>query len=196
MTGKPPPEPLRGEDAGQARRRRDQAWIEKARRGDPEAMTSLIDAYLPIVLGFLHSRRLDHATAEDLAQETFERVLRTLPTFHLEKPFLPWVLAIAHHRLIDLKRRADCERRHLLAAPPSPDLDGTAHSALARMTVAGWLDRLGADERFLLEMRVLFELPFSELARLTGEKEATLRSRVCRLLARLRDDFAREAEIS
>ena len=53
----------------------------------------------------------DTGTAEDLAQETFTKVFRSLQTFDARLRFAAWILKIAHNTTIDYLRR---HRPHLV----------------------------------------------------------------------------------
>ena len=67
-------------------------------RGDPAAMRELVDRFQPDVFA-LCVRLLRHRQdAEDVAQETFLRVFRSLGRWDSTRPLRPWVLAIAVNR--------------------------------------------------------------------------------------------------
>src|SRR3954471_11351835 len=88
----------------------DQLTVVRAQRGDHSAQTALIERYQRPVFSLL-SRMLrgEHALTEDLAQDTFLRVLRGLPGFDVAGParLSTWVLTIATRLALDhLRRRA------------------------------------------------------------------------------------------
>lgn len=101
--------------------------VRLCRRGDPDAMRQLVERFQADVFG-LCVRLLHHRhDAEDVAQEVFLRVFRSLHRWDANRPLRPWVLAIAVNRCRTwLSRRS---RRpelvdHLhdtLAAPPEDD---------------------------------------------------------------------------
>ncbi len=67
-------------------------------RGDEQAVRELIETYQGLVFGLCY-RMLNHRQdAEDAAQETFVRAVRGLENFDQERPFEPWLLAIAANR--------------------------------------------------------------------------------------------------
>lgn len=74
------------------------ALAERCLAGDQAAMLALVDRFQGQVFGLCY-RMLGHRQdAEDTAQESFVRALRSLANWDQERPFLPWLLAIAGNR--------------------------------------------------------------------------------------------------
>ena len=77
---------------------------------NPVAFEALFDASLPRLYGYFLARcNGDAGTAEDLMQETYLAALRELKRGVAVAAPMPWLLGIAHHKLIDFysaKRRA------------------------------------------------------------------------------------------
>lgn len=71
------------------------AMVARCLAEDEAAMVELIDLYRDRVFRFCYRMLSQHQDAEDAAQETFVRVLRSLRTWDSERPFEPWLLAIA-----------------------------------------------------------------------------------------------------
>jgi RNA polymerase sigma factor (sigma-70 family) len=119
----------------------------------------------PTVLGYLRSQRL--SDAEDVLGDIFLQVVRDLARFRGNDAALRrWVFTIAHHRIVDAHRRAT--RRPILggenvqdrAAPTPPDpLDPELTQALGRLT---------ADQREVVALRFVADLPIATVAALTG----------------------------
>lgn len=66
--------------------------------GDQSAMVELVDTYRGQVFGLCYRMLRHRQDAEDVTQESFVRVLRSLRKWDPEREFLPWVLAIAGNR--------------------------------------------------------------------------------------------------
>lgn len=66
--------------------------------GDESAMVDLIERYRHRVFRFCYRMLGQHQDAEDAAQETFVRVLRSLASWDATREFEPWLLAIAGNR--------------------------------------------------------------------------------------------------
>jgi len=76
--------------------------IAKSLAGDAAAYAGLIDAFSAPVFSLLLRLTGNHADAEDAAQEVFIRTYKSLHTYNSQYPFLPWLLAIAHNRAMDI----------------------------------------------------------------------------------------------
>jgi len=101
--------------------------------GDQSAMAALVDQFRGQVFGLCY-RMLGHRQdAEDMAQESFVRALRSLANFDTRREFTPWLLAIAGNRCRSLLskrgRRAIATDELDKVADPAPD--GQAASNLA-----------------------------------------------------------------
>jgi RNA polymerase sigma-70 factor (ECF subfamily) len=83
----------------------DPQCIEKARHGDDEAFTMLVNTYQTPVYNLCY-RMLGEATAaEDAAQETFWRAYQNLKRYDPQRSFATWLLSIAAHYCIDQQRK-------------------------------------------------------------------------------------------
>ncbi|MER3415990.1 MAG: RNA polymerase sigma factor [Gemmataceae bacterium] len=103
--------------------------------GDAQAMTELVRRYQAQVFGICLRLVNDRQEAEDLAQEVFWRVFRSLRRWDTRRPLKPWILAIAVNRcrtaLARRKRRPMPVELPELVARPYGEPDGELVSALA-----------------------------------------------------------------
>lgn len=147
--------------------------------------TSAEDVYrqlAPVVLGYLRAQRAPDP--EDLLGEVFLQVARDLHTFKGDAAALRrWVFAIAHNRLLDSRRRVS--RRPRLAdrdvpdgvVPPPPDpLDPELVAALAQLT---------PDQREVVVLRFVADLPLADVARITGRRVGAVKAMQHRALETL-----------
>lgn len=74
------------------------ALVQRCLAGDQTAMLALVDRYQGQVFGLCYRMLGQRQDAEDMAQETFVRALRSLRQWDGEREFLPWLLAIAGNR--------------------------------------------------------------------------------------------------
>jgi RNA polymerase sigma-70 factor (ECF subfamily) len=72
--------------------------VERCLNGDQSAMVELVDNYRGQVFGLCYRMLRHRQDAEDVTQESFVRVLRSLRTWDQQREFLPWLLAIAGNR--------------------------------------------------------------------------------------------------
>ncbi len=147
---------------------------------------SAADAYrelAPAVLGYLRAQRAPDP--EDVLGEVFLQVARDIGRFRGDGAALRrWVFAIAHNRLLDDARRR--ARRPRLsdgeppeqAAPPVPDpVDEDLLAAL---------DALTPDQRQVVLLRFVADLPLAEVARITKRPVGAVKALQHRALENLR----------
>jgi RNA polymerase sigma-70 factor (ECF subfamily) len=72
-----------------------------AQRGDATAYRTLLEEIMPVVRGMVLSRVYDRTAAEDVVQNVLLSVHRARHTYHAERPFKPWLSAIARNAIID-----------------------------------------------------------------------------------------------
>jgi RNA polymerase sigma-70 factor (ECF subfamily) len=138
------------------------------------------------------ARRIEWAAA-DLTAETFARAWIRRGGFRDQHDgwALPWLLGIAHNVLRESARRDRIEShaRERLGLPVDlAEEDGYAaieERLSPRLELAAALEELPDHERDALELRVIGELPYSEIARQLSIRPAAARLRVSRALRRL-----------
>ena len=84
------------------------ADIQKAQRGDRDAMARLVDAQYDAVYRFC-ARRVDRESAQDMAQETFLTAQRSIKGFAQQSSFSTWLLGIAHNHIRNAYRKRKME---------------------------------------------------------------------------------------
>ena len=138
--------------------------------------------------------------AEDAAQEGFVRAYLALARFRAGEPFRPWLLQVVGNEARNRRPGARPPGRHVRpggagrprrrrhGAAPSPErvlLAGEAHAEV-REAIA----RLRDEERLVVACRYLMELSEAETAAALGIPPGTVKSRLHRALARLREDLS------
>jgi RNA polymerase sigma-70 factor, ECF subfamily len=115
-------------------------------RGQNAAFRVIVERYEPVVRRLAVSFLRSHEDAEEAAQEIFLRAFRSLRTFRIERPFLPWLYAIALNHLrtrYAARKKTDrrfAEKNRDLTIDPGSDppnlLDGAHDRARLRLAVA------------------------------------------------------------
>lgn len=156
----------------------------RARQGCPEAIEWFVRATRADVWRYVAHLSGDHQAADDLTQETYLRVLRSLPRFEGRSSARTWLLSIA--------RRAVADRfRHSAARPrlsDATDWQLAAERAQPRglpgfeegVALRELLDALPDERREAFVLTHLVGLPYAEAADVTGCPIGTVRSRVAR----------------
>jgi RNA polymerase sigma factor (sigma-70 family) len=171
----------------------DNAIVERA-LADPEAFTALFDRYADDVHRYV-VRRLGSDAAEDVTAETFTVAFARRARFDLSRPDArPWLLGIATN-LIRGHRRTELRRwRAMARAVPAATEEAEGDRVAARVTaqaarreLAAALARLSPSQRDVLLLHAWAELDYDGIAVALGVPVGTVRSRLHRARAVLRD---------
>lgn len=135
------------------------------------------------------------ADAEEAAQDAFLKAYRALGRFRAGAPFRPWLLKIVANEARN--RRAAAGRRERLALrlreQPVAGAARSAETALleldAREELLAALRRLGERDRQAIACRYFLDLSEAETAAALGCRRGTVKSRLSRALARLRNEM-------
>jgi len=98
----------------------DPQWIEKARHGDDEAFTMLVNTYQTPVYNLCYRMLGESTAAEDAAQGTFWRAYQNLKHYDPQRSFATWLLSIAAHYCIDQQRK---QKAGIFELDEYPDFD-------------------------------------------------------------------------
>jgi RNA polymerase sigma-70 factor (ECF subfamily) len=164
--------------------------LHRCQQGDPEAFDLLVREMGPRLKGYFLRQGAEAATADDLAQNVFVRVLQSLDRYRPTGQMSAYLLRIARNQWIDHSRRAWRLRRVDDQAETADDGPGPPDSADAsdRATqVRAALGELDRDARELLELAVLQRLPYKDVSEILGIPVGTVKSRVFYALRRLRE---------
>lgn len=181
--------------------------LQRAQMRDPQALTALVDAYSERVFGLLFRLTRSRELAEELTQDTFVRVVRTIADYQHSGRFEPWLFRIAANLARDRVRQ--CRRRGVtlsLDVPGGEEPRGLPGESLMtrdeppraavrvedRQRLTACLDRLAAEDREILLLRHFSELPFREIAEMLGIPLGTALARAHRALGKLRQEFGDE----
>jgi len=108
----------------------DQDVVGLARDGRESAYRELIRRYERPVFALVYRMVRDRETAEDLAQETFIKVLNAIGTYRPEFKFSSWVFKIANNTAIDHLRRKELDTLSLEGSPHATTPEGVEATAL------------------------------------------------------------------
>lgn len=194
------------EPAGTERR-----FLRRLQRRDEAAFTELVERYKAMVFGVSFRLLHDRADAEDVAQDVFVRVFKGLDGFREQSSLRTWIyqitLNLSRNRLRARSRRAHGahdsldEHSSLLdrslfgdsAAPRPESLGEDPTRATERREAASLLSdglaRLQSEAREVLVLRDLEELSYDEIAVVLGVAVGTVKSRLFRARAALRQSM-------
>ena len=148
-------------------------------QGDENSLEILIHRHKSKIYNFIFSKVLDRDTAEDVFQETFIKVIRTLKngSYNEEGKFLSWVMRISHNLIIDFFRKSN----RMPKFQPSDDYDifqfikdsvPNVESKLINQQVVDDLKKLilqlPNDQKEVINMRLYKDMSFKEISDITG----------------------------
>jgi RNA polymerase sigma-70 factor (ECF subfamily) len=174
----------------------DSALFRAWRDGDAGAGETLFERHFDAVFRFLRSKVGD--AADDLVQDTFLACVRGRERFREEASFRTYLFAAARHKIIDhwrarAKRQTDDldeVTAHDLGPSPSSLLNQAEDERLLVMA----LRRIPLDLQMAIELYYVEGLKSREVAEVLGIPHATVRSRLRRGLALLREWAERLSE--
>jgi RNA polymerase sigma factor (sigma-70 family) len=174
----------------------EQAWICRARDGNPEAYGVLVERYQQRIFRLV-AKWLgpDHTGIEDVTQDVFVRAYTALDTFRGDASFRTWLTRIALNRCRDEHRRAVSRRALKEAfARESAALESTAQTLeappdtseetgrMVHLAVASLPDKF----RLVVTLKDLEGYSYEEVSRILQCKVGTVKSRHARAREKLR----------
>jgi RNA polymerase sigma factor (sigma-70 family) len=175
----------------------DAALVKQYIEGNEKGIEILITRHKQRIYSFIFSKVLDRDITEDIFQDTFIKVIRTLKKgkYNEEGKFLPWVMRIAHNLVIDHFRRN--KRMPKFQSRNDFDIfdvisDGEEIMEYEMITsqmhedVRRLIEELPEDQKEVLTMRIFKEMSFKEIATSTDVSINTALGRMRYALINLR----------
>ncbi|GMN08760.1 sigma-70 family RNA polymerase sigma factor [Croceitalea sp. MTPC9] len=175
----------------------DSVLVKEYINGDEKSLEVLINRHNQRISSFIYSKVLDRDVTEDIFQDTFIKVIKTLKrgSYSEEGKFLPWVMRIAHNLIID----------HFRKNKRMPKFEGSddfnifsvihddklnAEKQLIKNQIDSDLtlliDELPDDQKEVLVMRIYKDMSFKEISENTGVSINTALGRMRYALINLR----------
>jgi RNA polymerase sigma-70 factor (ECF subfamily) len=174
-------------------------------RGEREAFAALVRRHDRPVYNFALRQLRAPAVAEEVTQDVFMRLVQNAAEFKHEARFATWLYAIARNLCIDQLRKL-AHRRHPSLDQTASDAEGGRSlgetladesprtsaerevlSSEMRSSIVKAVELLPDDQREVFLLREVANLPFKDIAEITGVGENTVKSRMRYALDRLRD---------
>ncbi|MEZ4811065.1 MAG: sigma-70 family RNA polymerase sigma factor [Allomuricauda sp.] len=170
--------------------------------GDEKALEVLINRHNQRISSFIYSKVLDRDVAEDIFQDTFIKVIKTLKrgSYSEEGKFLPWVMRIAHNLIIDHFRKnkrmpkfEGSDDFNIFSVIKDEKLN--AEKQIIKDQIESDLtlliEELPEDQKEVLLMRIYKDMSFKEISENTGVSINTALGRMRYALINLRKIVAR-----
>jgi len=178
----------------------DAALVSRSRNGDLTAFDQLVKKYEKQVFNLAYRMIGNYDDANDLAQEAFLRVYRSLPKFRGDAAFSTWLYRIVSNTCLDELRRRKQQRIESLDGPITSETGDyvrqiQANSDLPEVTVEKQelrefvqkaINQLPEDHRVVIILRDLQGLSYQEIADILNCSIGTVKSRLNRGRLKLR----------
>jgi RNA polymerase sigma-70 factor (ECF subfamily) len=147
--------------------------------GNENALTILINRHQSKIFGFIYSKISDRDISNDIFQDTFIKVIKTLKSksYNEEGKFLPWVMRIAHNLIIDHYRRnkkmpmfRETEEFSIFSimSDDSLTIENKMISNQIEVDLKKLIEELPSDQKEVLIMRMYQDMSFKEISEVTG----------------------------
>ena len=149
-------------------------------QGDEKSLETLIYKHKSKIYNFIFSKVLDREVAEDVFQETFIKVIKTLKngSYNEEGKFLSWVMRISHNLIIDFFRKTNRMPKFEASSEDyeifqfiedeSPNAENTLINKQIVNDLQKLILELPLDQKEVLNMRIYRDMSFKEIAEATG----------------------------
>jgi RNA polymerase sigma factor (sigma-70 family) len=168
--------------------------VERAKRGDQDAYGELVHAYQGIAFRTAYVLTGSAADAEDAAQDAFVKAFYALGRFRPGAELRPWLLRIVANEARNRRRSGGRRTNLALRAAADPLSGGAAPSPEANLLAAeqqsallAAVNQLPEEQQQVIACRYFLELTEEETAQTLGWRKGTVKSRLSRGLARLRE---------
>lgn len=173
--------------------------VRRAQKGDAAAFEQLVELHSARIYSIALRMVGDPTDAEDLAQEAFLRIWRSLDSFNMDAKFSTWAYRLTTNVCIDFLRKEkknntvplfteddDGEETELPVADERYSPEQQLQQQELRRSVNEAMEQLDPQYRQILSMRELGGLSYDEIAEQLGLKAGTVKSRISRAREQMR----------
>ncbi len=184
----------------------DETLMLRYQQGDRAAFAQLVRRHQTPLFNFALRQVRVPQVAEDVVQESFVRVVQNAADFKHEARFTTWVYTITRNLCIDHLRKRALRKHPSLdesrgeegdgptlgeqTADPRASVEREATGTELKERIARAVDTLPDEQREVFLMREIANLPFKEIAEITGVPENTVKSRMRYALERLQEHLS------
>ncbi|PIF33697.1 RNA polymerase ECF family sigma subunit [Flavobacterium sp. 9] len=165
--------------------------------GNESALGTLIKRHESKIYGFIYSKIADRDISNDIFQDTFIKVIKTLKSnsYNEEGKFLPWVMRISHNLIVDHFRKTkkmpmyrETEEFSIFSimSDDSLTIEGKMIVDQVEIDLKKLIEELPEDQKEVLVMRMYQDMSFKEISELTDVSINTALGRMRYALMNLR----------
>jgi len=171
------------------------ALVERAQRGHRDALEELYLLHFDRIYSYLHLSVGNRHDAEDLTTQTFLRMLEAINRFRWrEVPFSAWLFRIAHNLAMDHFRASRRWQPEEEVPEPvgesEPSAEAAAFQSIGRQSMLELIEDLSQEQKQVLTLKFVFNLPNAEVATVLGKTEGAIKSLQHRALVSLQKQIS------
>ena len=158
----------------------EESLVRRAQEHDQEAFAQLYEANFDRIYRYVAIRIGDETEAEDVTQQVFINVLKSISSFRWKGvPFSAWLFRIAHNQVVDYLRKKTKRATVYLDEPPA------SHDSNPQLAVERKLDieqlvsatrHLTEAQREVISLRFAGELPTAQVAKVMGKSQGAVKA--------------------
>ncbi|HHV97234.1 MAG TPA: sigma-70 family RNA polymerase sigma factor [Clostridiaceae bacterium] len=183
--------------------------IEKSKKGDISAFEELIETYQNKVFNIAYSMLNNYEDANDVAQEVFIRVYKSIKNFKGESSFSTWLYRITTNVCLDELRKRKNKNvvsidedipfddgevtRQIVDDGPTPDI--IAEKKEVREIVNEAIGQLSEEHKTVIILRELQGLSYEEISKIINCPRGTVKSRINRARSALKNILKSKKEL-
>lgn len=160
----------------------DKALIKRCQRGDRQAFDELIRLYYDYVSGFLLKNTGDETLSEDLTQETFLKMIRSIEKYDTggSASFGTWLITIVKNCYIDHLRRNRIQLEDIDSLPLEDEksVADEVEKKLQYEQIMKALEMLPSEQALAIKLKYVEDMTLAQIAERFGVQQKTIKSRI------------------
>ena len=170
--------------------------VERAQQGEREALEELYLMHFDRIYSYLHMSVGNRHDAEDLTTQTFMKMLESIKRFRWRSaPFSAWLFRIAHNLAMDHFRASRRWQPEDEVPEPAGDAEPSAEAValqtIGRESMLQLIENLSQEQKQVLTLKFVFNLPNAEVATILGKSEGAIKSLQHRALVSLQKQITK-----
>lgn len=170
------------------------------REGDLDELGTLFSEYQGALVGYFRRMGRSQENSEDLAQETFWRILKYRKSYDTRRPFRAWMYQIARNLMYDEAKRSIRRNQFIddskqeeaeYSAKSDSNVEAEVEKGEQKQLLREALAKMPEEKRELIVLCRFEEMPYSEIADVFGCSVGALKVRLFRALKELKEIYLR-----
>lgn len=169
---------------------------QRMQNGDQGAAQELYQKLVRKVFGFCMSRVSNRASAEDLTQDIFLKIIQKIELYDQKKSdFIVWFWQIARNAIIDHYRSkknisfSDLENEGAIEDAETENIEDAFQNKSDFDKIVSFVKSLPEEEKEFFRLRYVADLSYKEIAGIVDKSEGALRVQASRLKKKIEDNF-------